>query len=105
MVKMKPAGSPRAATRIISLLYHYYTYYFKIRNGVWVRFHCIKLANQHIHHKGSVSIQTKSIRDSIINLQQAVSHAVSFRNRPIQIGLSDVRQPCRTQSRLELSTQ
>jgi hypothetical protein len=91
--------------RIILLLYHYYTYYFRIRNGVWVRIHCIKLANQHIYHRGLVSIQTKSIRDSIINLQQALLNAVSFRNRPTQIGLSDVRQPCRTQSRLELSTQ
>jgi hypothetical protein len=52
---------------IISLLF----VYFKIRNGVWVCIHCIKLANQHIHHRGSVSIQTKSIRDSIINLQQS----------------------------------
>ncbi len=91
--------------RFFSLLYHYYTYYFKIRNSVWVHIHCRKLANQHIHHRGSVTIQTKSIRDSIINLQQALSHAVSFRNRPIRIGISDIRQPCSTQSRLELSTQ
>ncbi len=95
--------------RIISLLYHYYTYYFKIRNGTGVlRIHSTgrKLANQHIHHRGSVSIQTKSIRDSIINLQQALSHAVSFHNQQhiLIIGLADVRQPCCTQFRLELST-
>ncbi len=70
-------------------------------------FHCRKLANWYIHHRGSVSIQTKSIRDSIINLQQALSHSFSFGtgNSPIQIGLADVLQPCSTQFRHELSIQ
>jgi hypothetical protein len=67
--------------------------------------HCRKLANWHIHHRGSVSTQTKSIRDSNIKLQQAVSHAVSCRHLPIGIGLADVRQPSRTQFRFELITQ
>jgi hypothetical protein len=55
---------------------HYYTYYFKIGNCIWVCIHCRKLAyHWHTHHRGSVSIQIMSIRDSNINLQQAVSHA------------------------------
>jgi hypothetical protein len=91
--------------RIISLLYHYYTYYFKIGNGVWVRIHCRKLANRHINHMGSVSIQTKSIRDSIIKHQSVFSHDVRCRSRPIRIGLADVRKPTRTQFRFELIIQ
>ncbi len=91
--------------RIISLLSHCSMYYFKIRNGIWVDIHCRKLSNQHICHRRSVSIQTMSIRDSIINLPQALSHGVSFRNRPIRIGLADVRQPRCTQFRFELITQ
>jgi hypothetical protein len=96
---------------IISLLYHYYTYYFQIGNGVWVCIHCRKLAKLPISTSTtgdqwlSVNIQTKSIRDSIINLQQAHSHAVSFLNRPIWIGLVVVCQSCLMQFRLELSTQ
>ena len=79
-----------------------------IRNGIWVRIHCRKLANWHIHHRGSASIQTKSIRDLFINLHHAglpCSHDVSFRNRPIRIGLVDVRQPRSTQFMFELITQ
>ncbi len=90
---------------IISLLYHYYTYYFKIWNCIWVRIHCRKIAHQHIHHRGSVSVQTQNIRDSNINLQQAVSHAVSCRDLSIGIGLAHVRQPARTQFWFELITQ
>jgi hypothetical protein len=91
--------------RIISLLTHYYTYYFKFENDLRVHIHCRKLSNQHIHHRGSVSIQIMLIRFSIINLQQALSHVVSFRNRTIRIGLADVRQPSSTRSRFELVTQ
>ncbi len=58
-----------------------------------------------IHHGGFESIQSKSIRNSIINLQRAVSNDVRFRNRPIGIGLADVRQPSRTQFRFEIITQ
>ncbi len=110
--------------RMLSLLSHgpyscpfglCYTHYFTIISLLYVLFQ-----NQKLHlvayslHKtcqsahppqGLVSIQTRSIWDSIINLQQALSHAVIFRNRPIQIGLSPVRQPCSTQSMLEISTQ
>jgi hypothetical protein len=90
---------------IISLSYQDYTPCFKIGNCIWVCIHCRKLPNQHIHHRGSVRIQTKSIRDSIINLQQVLSHAVNFSNLPIWKGLADVLQPCSKQFRLELSTQ
>ncbi len=94
------------------VLYALYHYYFAIiliiaqnRNGIWLHIHCRKLANRHIHHRGSVSIQTMSIRDSFINVQRAVPHDVSCRNRSIGIGLADVRQLSRTQFRLELITQ
>ncbi len=66
---------------------------------------CRKLANWLIHHGAFASIQSKSIRNSIINLQRAVSHDVRFRNRSIRIGLADVRQPSRRQFRFELITQ
>jgi hypothetical protein len=38
----------------------------KLENAIWVRIHCRKLANWHIHHRGSVSlsIQAKSINSS-----------------------------------------
>ncbi len=39
--------------RIISLLYHYYTYYFKIGNCIWVCIDCRKLANQPHWHSGT----------------------------------------------------
>jgi hypothetical protein len=60
---------------------HYFTYYFKTGNGNLVCFKCRKHANRHTHQRGSVSIQTMCIRDSIINLQQALSHVVCFCNR------------------------
>ncbi len=94
---------------VLYALYHYYSLLYllfhKFRISIWVRIHCRKLVNQHIHHGGSTRIQSKSIRDSIINLQRAVSHEVRFRNWPIGIGLADVRQPSRTQFRFELITQ
>ncbi len=71
-----------------------------------MRIHYKKLADRHPphRHRGSVSIQTMSIRDSFINLQQALSHAVCICNRPIQIGLADVCQPSSTQFRFEIIT-
>jgi hypothetical protein len=50
---------------IMSLLFHIILIISEIKNAIWVRIHCRKLANWHIHHWGSVSIQTKSIKDSI----------------------------------------
>jgi hypothetical protein len=70
-----------------------------------VHIRCRKFANLHIQHRGSVSIQTMSIRDSFINVQRAVSHDVSCRNRSIGIGFADVRQLSSTQFRLDLITQ
>ncbi len=94
--------------RIISLLFGIILIIAQNRNSIWVCIHCRKPANLHIHYRGSVSIQNMSIRASFINLQRAVPHDVSFRNRPIGIGLADVSQPrlpSRTQFRLELITQ
>ncbi len=89
--------------RIISLLFSIILIIAQNRNCILVCIHCRKLANWHIHHRGSVGIQTMSIRDSFINLQRATPHDVSFSNLPIGIG--HVRQPSSTQFRLELITQ
>ena len=48
-----------------------------------------------------MSIRTKSIKDSIIKHQGLFSHGGSWRNRPIGIGLADVREPSSPQFRLE----
>ncbi len=56
-----------------------------------------KLANWHISLRGSVSIQTKSIRDSILKHQSVFPHDVRCSSRPIWIGLAEVRKPTRTQ--------
>jgi hypothetical protein len=78
-------------------LCHYYYHIIliisEIKNAIRVRIHCRKLANLHIHHWGSVSKQTKSIKDSITKHQSLFSHGGSWRNRPIRIGLADVREP------------
>jgi hypothetical protein len=91
--------------RIISLLYHIILIISSIQNSIWVRIHCWKLSNWHIHHRGSVSIQTQSSLDSSIDLQRAVSHDIRCLNRPIWIVLADVRQPTSTQFRFEPITQ
>jgi hypothetical protein len=78
--------------RIISLLYHIILIISSIQNSIWVRIHCWKLSNWHIHHRGSVSIQTQSSLDSSIDLQRAVSHDIRCRNRPVRIGLADASQ-------------
>jgi hypothetical protein len=91
--------------RIASLLFNIISIISKIGDRIWVCFHCRKLANQHINHMGSVSIQTKSIRDSIIKHQSVFSHYVRCSSRPIRIGLADVRKPTRMQLRFELTTQ
>ncbi len=91
--------------RIISLLFAIILIISDIKIGKWVHIHCRKLANQHIRHRESASIQTKSIRDSIINLQRAVSYDFRFRNLPIGTGLADVLQPSCTQFRFELIPQ
>jgi hypothetical protein len=79
-----------------------YTYYLKNqKNAIWVRIHCRKLDSWHIHHWQSVSIQTKSIKNSIIKHQVVFSHGGSWRDRPTGIGLADVRQPSSPQFRLE----
>jgi hypothetical protein len=91
--------------RIMSLLFSIILIISKIGIGIWVLIHCRKLANWHIHHGGSASIQSKSIRDSILNLQRAVSHDIRLCNLPIGIGLADVHQPSLTQFRFELFTQ
>ena len=67
--------------RINSLLFTIILIISKIRNSIWVRIHCRKLAKKHIHHRGSVSIQTNSIRDSTIKHQSVSSHDVRCRNR------------------------
>jgi hypothetical protein len=87
---------------IMSLLFHIILIISEIKNAIWVHIHCKKLANLHIHHWGSVSIQTKSIKDSISKSQSLLSHCGSWCNRPIRIGLADVREPFSTQYRLEL---
>jgi hypothetical protein len=46
---------------IISLLFSIIPIISQFRIGIWVRIHCRKLVNQHIHHGGSTRIQSKSI--------------------------------------------
>ncbi len=82
-----------------------YVLFQKSKNVIWVHIHCRKLANWHIRDWGSVSIQTKSIKDSIIKHQGLFSHCGSWRNWPIRIGLADVREPSSRQFRLEPITQ
>ncbi len=89
---------------LFALCHYYFILYLlfqKSKNAIWVRIHCRKLANRYIHHWGSVSIHTKSIKDSIIKHQGLCSHSGSWRNRPIGIGLADVREPSSPQFRLE----
>jgi hypothetical protein len=91
--------------RIMSLLFHIILILSENKNAIWVRLHCRKLANRHIHRWGSVSIKTKSIKDSITKHQSLPSHGGSWRNGPIGINLADVREPSSTQFSLELITQ
>ena len=92
--------------RITSLLYHIILIISWVQNSFWVRIDCWKPSNWHIHHRGSVSIQTKGSLDSFIDLQRAVSNDDSrCLNRPIGIVLADVRQPTSTQFRFEPITQ
>ena len=83
---------------IISLLY---VLFQKLETGSGCKFIVKKLANRHIKHRGSVSIQTKSFRDSIIKHESVFPHDVRCRSRPIRIGLADVRKRTRTQFRFE----
>ncbi len=58
------------------------------------------------HHRGKVSIQTKSIPDSIIVKNQSFfSNVVYSSRRPIWIGLADVRKPTSANCRLKFITQ
>jgi hypothetical protein len=91
--------------RIMLLLFHNIPIISGIKNAIWVHIHCRKLANQHIHHWRSVSIQTKSIKDSITKHQSLFSDGGIWRNRPIGIGLADVREPSSPLFRLEPITQ
>ncbi len=90
---------------VLFALCHYffilYLLFQKSKKVIWVRIPCIKPANWHIHHWELVSIHTKSIHDSIIKHQGLLSHGGSWRNRPIGIGLTDVRERSRQQFRLE----
>jgi hypothetical protein len=78
-----------------------YLLFQKSKNASWVSTHCRKLANRHIHHWGSVSIQTKSIKDSVTKHQSLLSHCGGWCSRPIGIGLVDVRKPSSTRFSLE----
>ena len=55
---------------VLFTLCHYYllllSLFPKLKTAIWVRIHCRILANRHIHHRWSVSIQTKSIKVSIV---------------------------------------
>jgi hypothetical protein len=57
-------------------------------------------------HRGKVSLQTKSIPDSIIvKSQRAFSNGVYSSRRPIWIGLADVSKPTSAHCRLNFITQ
>ncbi len=91
---------------VLYTLFHYYVTIIlvisKIRIGTWVCIHCRKLANQHIHHRESVSIQTKSIRYSTIKHQSVFPYYVSCSNRSGLVLLMYSSQPARN-SELNLS--
>ncbi len=83
---------------IMSLLFAIMLMISKLETAIWVRIHCRKLANPHIHHRWSVSIQPKSINDSIRKHQSVFSHWGSCLNHPIgpiRLGLTDELQTTR----------
>jgi hypothetical protein len=46
----------------MSLLFHIMPITSEIKNAIWVRIHCRKLANRHIHHWRSVRIKQRVSR-------------------------------------------
>jgi hypothetical protein len=89
-------------THYVTIIF-YYTYYFIYWNWHLGVYSLQKIANWHIHHGGSASIQSKSIRNLIINLQRAVSHDIRLSNRAIGIGLTMYTSQALRNSGLNLS--
>ncbi len=89
---------------IISLLFSIILIISKLEKAIWVSIQCRKTGqsdNQHFHHRGTVSIQTKSVNNSIRPHQSIFPHRgrCCCCTHPIWIGLtdSDVHQPSSTQ--------
>jgi hypothetical protein len=91
-------------TNYITIIF-YYTYYF-INQNLHLDAYSMQKTCQLPH-------PPRGIREHTIQEHQELDHQsptcrphdVRFRNRPIGIGLADVRQPSRTQFRFELITQ
>ncbi len=70
----------------------------------WVCIHCRKLANLHVHHWRSVSIQTKSIKDSITKQHTAPRELIAQRNN-LGGDLVFFLPLCRREKRLEIKAE
>ncbi len=91
---------------INSLLYQYYLLLYFLFHKSELEFGCIFIAENlpiRTSTAGDHWAYNKSIRDSNIKLQQAISHPVSCSHLPTRIGLAYVHQPMGTQFRFELS--